>query len=350
MLVTWHVKEGALVAVGDELFDIETTKITNVAEATHAGILRRQVGQEGQSYSCGALLGVIADATVTDEEITAFVAEHTAGSGQVDLESQVPTPQMLQVQGQALRYLAQGAGGVPILLIHGFGGDLNNWLFLQPLLSAHRATYAVDLPGHGGSSKDLSGTESLADVAGSLLAFIDQLALGNVHLVAHSMGAAIALAMAREAGDRVASLSLLSPAGLGKPANAEFVTGLISARNRRQLADLLKMLFVDKQLVSREMAEELLKFKRLDGTEAALLKYAGFLENETRSMPEALAGFTQPGVLIWGTEDQIIKPVEPNGLPDNVELVLLNGAGHMPHLERSEETAQAIRKLIDRSQ
>ena len=45
--------------------------------------------------------------------------------------------------------------GTPIVLIHGFGGDLNNWQFNQEALAAGRPTYAIDLPGHGGSSKEL---------------------------------------------------------------------------------------------------------------------------------------------------------------------------------------------------
>ena len=45
--------------------------------------------------------------------------------------------------------------GTPIVFIHGFGGDLNNWQFNQEALADGHDTYAVDLPGHGGSSKEL---------------------------------------------------------------------------------------------------------------------------------------------------------------------------------------------------
>ena len=52
--------------------------------------------------------------------------------------------------------MALGEGeGPPIVFIHGFGGDLNNWQFNQEALAERHATYAIDLPGHGGSSKDL---------------------------------------------------------------------------------------------------------------------------------------------------------------------------------------------------
>ena len=40
------------------------------------------------------------------------------------------------------------------MLLHGFGGDLDNWLFNAEPLSAEREVYALDLPGHGGSVKE----------------------------------------------------------------------------------------------------------------------------------------------------------------------------------------------------
>ena len=61
-------------------------------------------------------------------------------------------------RGRRIRYLALGEGeGVPIVLIHGFGGDLNNWQFNQEALAAGRPTYAIDLPGHGGSREPAPG-------------------------------------------------------------------------------------------------------------------------------------------------------------------------------------------------
>jgi len=349
LISAWHVTEGSAVALGDELLEIETSKITNDVEATQAGILRRQVGKEGETYPCGALIGVIAEAAVPEEEITAFVAEHARPAREQRPVALGPVPQMLEVQGRALRYFTLGTGGAPILLIHGFAGDLNNWLLVQPALSAERATYAIDLPGHGGSSKDLSGINSFEDVADLLFSYLDALKVERVHIVAHSMGAPIALAMARRATTRVESLSLLAPAALGSVVNPEFVDGLVTAKTRRQVADVLKLLFVNEKLVSRELAEDMLRFKRLDGVEAALIKFAGFLSNDRRSFQEALEGISQPVAVVWGADDKVTSPITMEKLLERVDLTLLKNTGHMPHTEQSAATAEAIRKLIERA-
>ena len=55
-VVAWHTQEGAVIAAGDELMDIETTKITNVFESPVAGLLRRRVVAAGATVPVGALL------------------------------------------------------------------------------------------------------------------------------------------------------------------------------------------------------------------------------------------------------------------------------------------------------
>lgn len=70
----WSVAEDASLAKGDEVAEIETDKITNAVEAPAAGVLRRKVAEEGTTLAVGGLLGVIADADVSDEDIDAFVS------------------------------------------------------------------------------------------------------------------------------------------------------------------------------------------------------------------------------------------------------------------------------------
>ena len=70
----WHLEEGAAVAAGDEVLDMETTKIANAIEAKGGGILRRQVADVGATLTVGALLGVIAPGDIDDDAIETFVS------------------------------------------------------------------------------------------------------------------------------------------------------------------------------------------------------------------------------------------------------------------------------------
>src|SRR6266851_7829700 len=197
-VVGWLKQQGQRFAEGDEILEIETTKITNVLEAPDGGILRRIVAPAGATLPVGALLAVVAAEQVSDSEIDTFVAGFPVPEPSVEREAgaKAAAPQEIEIDGLRLRYLELGEGdGVPALLVHGFGADLNTWMFTQPVLAEGRRVIALDLPGHGGSSKEVGAGdgESLTDaVEGALSA----LGIGRGHLVGHSMGGAVAALLA----------------------------------------------------------------------------------------------------------------------------------------------------------
>jgi pyruvate dehydrogenase E2 component (dihydrolipoamide acetyltransferase) len=141
-------------------------------------------------------------------------------------------------------------------------------------------------------------------------------------------------------------LVLLDPVGLGHPPAQAFIDGLIAAKNRRDLAKILGMLLADQRAVSRDMVNDVLRYKRIDGVEAALRRYAEFLSGENPTAAEALAGIKAPTHVIWGSDDRIVQPMSRSELPRNVGLDLIEGAGHMPHLERSSQTVELIEAAL----
>ena len=82
-----------------------------------------------------------------------------------------------------------------MVLIHGFGADLNAWMFTQPALAEGRRAIAFDLPGHGGSVKEV-GAGDLDALTGAVSDALDALGIERAHLVGHSMGGAVAAAFA----------------------------------------------------------------------------------------------------------------------------------------------------------
>jgi pyruvate dehydrogenase E2 component (dihydrolipoamide acetyltransferase) len=353
MVAKWLVAEGADIKPGDEILDIETSKIANVFESPVAGPLRRVVVGEGETVPVGALLGVVADAGVADADLDAYVAKfqdefaaHAAEAG-----AAAPEPETIDAGGRRIRYLALGAGeGSPIVLIHGFGGDLNNWQFNQEALAAGRATYALDLPGHGGSTKDLgAGHVHVGAIAAAVLDFMDAKAITKAHLVGHSLGGAIALDLALNHADRVASVTAICSAGLGPEINMAYIDGFMQAKRRKQLQPVLEMLVADPETVSREMMEDVLKFKRLDGVEAALNRivedtFAG--GEQALQLTGRLGEIAAPVQVIWGREDRIIPVSHCEGLPPGVRVHVLEAAGHMVHMEKAAEVNDLIERFI----
>jgi pyruvate dehydrogenase E2 component (dihydrolipoamide acetyltransferase) len=70
----WHANLGQALSKGDQLLDVETEKIVNTVEAPLNGTLRRIVGAAGDTIAVGALIGLFADADISDAELDAFVA------------------------------------------------------------------------------------------------------------------------------------------------------------------------------------------------------------------------------------------------------------------------------------
>jgi pyruvate dehydrogenase E2 component (dihydrolipoamide acetyltransferase) len=159
-LASWLVAEGTEITAGIEIAEIETTKITNVLESQVAGVLRRQIVAAGEVRRVGALIGVVSDADEDEAAIETFIGEWEARFG-AEAESlpSSPEPQSLTLGTRQLRFLrapSQSAkAAIPVILLHGFGGDHLNWLFNQSVLAEQRDVYALDLPGHGRSSKDV---------------------------------------------------------------------------------------------------------------------------------------------------------------------------------------------------
>ncbi len=134
MVVAWHVEEGARFDGSDEILDIETTKITNALESTAEGVLCRRVAGEGETLPVGALLGVVAEEAVGTSEVDAFIANFNETFAVAAAQSSAQAasePEIVEAAGWRLNYLRTGprageGAGAPIVLVHGFGGDLNN--------------------------------------------------------------------------------------------------------------------------------------------------------------------------------------------------------------------------------
>lgn len=72
-LVGWLVAEGSEVSAGDAVASVESSKIAGDLEAVESGILRRVLAQEGETHPVGTLVGVIADADVSDSEVQDYI-------------------------------------------------------------------------------------------------------------------------------------------------------------------------------------------------------------------------------------------------------------------------------------
>ncbi|MDE2333592.1 MAG: acetoin dehydrogenase dihydrolipoyllysine-residue acetyltransferase subunit [Rhodospirillales bacterium] len=345
-LTAWLVAEGDDIAKGQEVAEIETTKIANVLESPRPGHVRRLVAKVGDTLPVGALLAVLAPASVPEVDIDAFVAGFVAAAPAQEGEAAAIAEARFEHAGRPIAYKLAGAGqeGDPAVLVHGFGGDSDNWLFNIEALAAGRPVYAIDLPGHGHSTKQLDRGD-IDEMASAVLALLDEAGLGRVHLVGHSLGAAVALETLARAPGRVASFAGLAPAGLAETVNADFINAFVAAEKRRDVKAALQHLFADPNLVSPAMIEGVQKYKRLEGAREALAAIAATslpAGRQARLYRDLVAEARRPMLVIWGRNDAVLDPAAAEGLPDSVEVLRLDDVGHMPHMEAAAAVNEAL--------
>lgn len=349
-ILEWLKAEGDAVAPSDELLEIETPKITNVMEAGETGTLRRIVAEPGATLPIGGLMAVLAPDGVAEADIDVFVAGFVVpeSAGKDEEAGEATGPRETEAGGKRLRYLDFGAGDPPIVFVHGFGADLNTWMFNQPALAERHRTIALDLSGHGGSTKVLDFVLDAAGFAADIDHVLAALGIDRVHLVGHSLGGAIAAAFATSHPERVASLTLIAPAGLGAEINGDFIDGFVKMERRREAQEVLRLLVYDPDMVSRQMVEDVLRYKRLDGVTAALAAIAAeWFPNGVQDQRFDLASLSMPVQIIWGSEDRIVPAAHAQALSGRIPVHILGSTGHLPHMERAAEVNRLIMQIVD---
>lgn len=342
-IVQWLKSPGDTVAEGDEIVEIETDKINNAMESPASGVLRRIVAHEGHKLKVGALIAVLAEAAAPEAEIDAFVQAYGDGPAMADGEGGSAaggfTHAHVDTHLGPVHLVRGGQGeGLPVVLLHGYASDLNSWLFTMEALARAHPVVALDLPGHGESTK-LVGDGSTAEIAQAVSEALGAIGVTRAQFVAHSWGAAVATRLAAQQPALVARVLAIAPAlYAGTTLSGDFLEGLATGRKARELQPWLQQLVVDTSLITTDMTENLVRFKRLDGVEEALEQLRTKLQDAQEAQAVQRDARTLVGlVVIEGAQDAVVGRVDADALPAGARVETIAQAGHVPHLERASQ-------------
>ena len=201
-IVEWHVSEGDRVAEGGDIVDIETTKITNVCQAHTDGFIRKVISKEGDTIPVGGLIAVMAEPDVSDSDIDAFISSYEIQEEKREADTSGVELEIRHVDignNRTLRVSVAGENqsGTPVILIHGYGGDLENWSLVMAGLAPQVPVYAIEMPGHGQSTKSV-GEGKLSDLVEAIITGIEKIDLAKFILCGHSLGGAVACAASQK--------------------------------------------------------------------------------------------------------------------------------------------------------
>jgi len=406
VVVEWHKKPGDAIKAGDLVVTVETAKAATEIEAPVSGILSDIRAQVGQEIAVGAVLGIISEAGAanvasdpvassapvaatppTDPEpptpllragriVASPLARRVAAQRGVDLATVSPTSLSGRIRVRDVEAIAAHPASVPvgapvsrgnesaparlnvqssgnpagekIVFLHGFGGDSFSW---QPVLAAIGGGYhvlLVDLPGHGRSPRGTGG-QGVHDMADAVAATLADLGIDAFHLVGHSLGGAVGLALVTRGRADIRSVTLLAPAGLGPEIDGSFISGFARATQPASLAPWLGRLFADESLASpafvaatmqaradaglREVQARIAETVFPDGTQAADLR-------------NALKAAVMPVRILWGEQDRIIPKRHALHAAGSPALHFLANIGHMPQIEAPQLVARLIKQTM----
>jgi len=257
----------------------------------------------------------------------------------------------LNVDGHEIVYL-DGGSGEPLLLLHGFGANKDNWIQIAPLLSPHYRLIIPDLPGFGDSTRDFDRRYGADDQVARLLAFITALDLGPVHIGGNSMGGYLAGLFAGRHPDAVQSLWLLAPAGVEAADPSEYFLALERGENpllvndAADFARLVNLCFTKAPYVPKAFQRCLCERNIADRVFNE--KIFSEMFTDPVSLEDAMAECAVKTQVVWGDSDQILHPSGAGVLDKllrNVETHVMTRMGHCPMLERPDETAALFLKF-----
>jgi pimeloyl-ACP methyl ester carboxylesterase len=274
------------------------------------------------------------------------------------------TAQLLPWHGRHLAVRRAGSGP-SVVLIHGMAGSLTTWDPVFADLARTCDVIAIDLPGHGTSSR-LRGDYSLGSLATSVRDVLDALEVRTATIVGHSLGGGIAMQFMYQFPQRCERLVLVSSGGLGRevtpmlralalPGAGLALAGVARIQHQRHVAAAGRALHPLARRVWNDLPYMLRQMATLDDPETrrsflatinAVIEVGGQGINAIDKLHLA-AGL--PTLIVWGEDDRMI-PSEHGAaaaeLVPDCRFELIPGAGHYPHEDSPDLFAGLVADFV----
>lgn len=254
----------------------------------------------------------------------------------------------LSVVGETWHYLEGGPDDAEtVVLLHGFGGEKDNWARFAKHLTGRYRVVAPDLPGFGESARHADWDYSVVPQRNRVQGFAQALGLERYHLAGHSMGGHISILYAHEYPAQVASLALFNNGGIHSPNESELMRRVeqgespLVIRSDEGFKSMMAMVFNEQPFAPWPMKKVLAK-RAMANADFNQTIFESLMRDFETDLEPVLAAIESPVFILWGDNDKILDvssvSVMQRALPD-ADVVIMDDMGHVPMLERPAETA-----------
>jgi pimeloyl-ACP methyl ester carboxylesterase len=278
-----------------------------------------------------------------------------------------PRGRFIDIDGSRIHYLDEGSGP-PLLLIHGLAGQTGNFAhsLLEHLKRDHRVV-VLDRPGSGYSTRPPRASAAIAAQAQMVSHFIAALRLERPLVVGHSLGGAIALALALNRPEQVGGLALIAPVTRQQEKVPSPFEGLqIASPSLRRLVAwtvATPLSIARRELVLETLfgPQEVPRDFAIKGGGLLNLRPSAFIGASTdlvaaheqlEDMPERYEDLMLPVGILYGTADRILDPAAHGAAAaakiPSAELELIEGGGHMILIASADRCVEFIARVAQR--
>jgi 2-hydroxy-6-oxonona-2,4-dienedioate hydrolase len=247
---------------------------------------------------------------------------------------------MVKQEGK-FKWLEEGNGGQPIILLHGLMGGVENFGEMVDFISEEYKVYGLDLKLFEGSILKVS-VKSLSDY---LYEFMNHLGLSSATLLGNSMGGHIALIFSKEHPEMVDSMILTGSSGLYESAMGD---SFPRRGDKGYIRTKTEEVFYDPAVANDELVDRVFE---IANNRISILKLLGYAKSAIRhNMAEDIPNFTMPVCLIWGEHDKVTPPKvadEFHSLLPNSELHWMPLCGHAAMWEHPEAFSKIVLKFLN---
>jgi pimeloyl-ACP methyl ester carboxylesterase len=253
-------------------------------------------------------------------------------------------------QGKVTTEVAIHGNGPPLVFLHGPWGLRNDQEFLDRLAVSH-TVYAPKHPGT--SDQDSEAVHQIDDWLDLVVYYgelFDRLELGKPALVGHSFGGMLACEIAAAMPERVGRLVLIDPVGLWRDDLPVKNWMIVSAAELRQALFAEPTGTVAEKFFSlpSETAARIDAQTSLVWSQACTGKFVWPIPD--KGLKKRIHRIATPTLLIWGKRDGVIAPAYADEFARRIadsRVEMIEGAGHLPHLEQAEHVARLMRDFLN---
>jgi pimeloyl-ACP methyl ester carboxylesterase len=266
-------------------------------------------------------------------------------------------------QREVVLYYETRGKGAPIILLHGFGGNIYSWRHLIEPLSKDHELILIDLKGFGKSPKPHDKYYEVRDQAELIYKFIVAHKLTNLTLIGHSLGGGVALLTAlkllKERTGSLRQLVLIDTAAykqdlpdfinvLRTPVLGPLITSIFSDKQKVRM--ILKKAYYDDSQITEDQVTAYAAPLRSAGGRYALIRTAKLIiPADIQQISDTYKDISVPTLILWGRQDKIVPLQIGQHLHKDIassELIVIENCGHIPHEERPKDAVNAISRFL----